>query len=369
MRRVRRVDRARGNAQKQGVSEGLEVLVQEARDSAWLYTSILSLVMAGCHCRPPEPEGPIEWERMPVRAAAGEALLKDVAGTGPDDVWAVGEARSGASTGLPAGCAFHFDGQRWTESALPAGTGSLNAVAPVSRTDVWAASATGTVLRFDGRAWTPQTMPEDMRTVQITSFSIVPGGELWATVNRRGRILRRRVGSDWTWVSVDAMPESQPLAIWATSSTNAWIPSGRAARFDGQRWQRVVVGGGTLNAVHGTGPNDVWMVGGRGGNLSVFSWQAIGYHHDGRAWSEVPMPPDTLFMHDVCATSPNEAVAVGAHGHALRWNGRAWRRSRTGFEARQPAPFPNLTALSCWPGHAMAVGVIGPNVLRLRSGR
>lgn len=338
------------------------------RAAGW---AVLAMVLVGCPRAPEAPTGPREWDRVTLRSARGTPRLEAIAGTGAADAWAVGamldERRGRGARPAVTGCAFHFDGRRWTESPLPAGTGSLSAVAVAAPDDAWAAGERGTVLHFDGRAWAREPLPPAYAQASFSDLWAWPT-ELWAaagTYGTPGRILRR-TASGWTEVPIPAAASRSVDQLWGTSPSDLWIPSGRAWHYDGTAWRQATVGTATLRTVHGTGPGDVWMLGGRGSSMSSFGWRAAAFHYDGRRWAEVPVPGEALFLWHVCAASPTEAVAVGSVGHALRWDGRAWRRSTTGLETRGGGQ-EHLRDVHCAPGMALAVGGLGPDVLRLRA--
>ncbi len=81
-------------------------------------------------------------------------------------------------------------------------------------------------------------------------------------------------------------------------------------------WVRANAGASvTFDAVHGTGPNDVWVV----GDLGTIA------HFDGTAWKVAP-PITSIHLRAVAAVSTTDAWAFGDDGIALRWNGQAWAR-------------------------------------------
>ena len=58
-------------------------------------------------------------------------------------------------------------------------------------------------------------------------------------------------------------------AVWGSSDTDVWAvgDGGTAVHFDGQAWTLVAIGATeNLTSVHGTGPNDVWVMGADGSN-------------------------------------------------------------------------------------------------------
>lgn len=88
-------------------------------------------------------------------------------------------------------------------------------------------------------------------------------------------------------------------------------------------WSQVYdPGGAALSGVWGSGPDDVWMVGGDAGSATIV-------HGDGAAWSEVPAPDVGLLVW-VFGFGPDDAIAVGVGGGAARWDGAAWSVVDTG---------------------------------------
>jgi hypothetical protein len=127
-----------------------------------------------------------------------------------------------------------------------------------------------------------------------------------------------------------------------------------ALHWDGRRWTTVPSPGqaGLLGA-DGTGPDDLWAVGGTpDGGRSVIQ------HWDGRRWTEVDheaaSPGKPLRLGSVAALGPADVWAVGYRGaleegqpHAQHWDGTAWRE----VDLPQPAGMV-LTVLSAVTGSA-----------------
>jgi tetratricopeptide (TPR) repeat protein len=121
-------------------------------------------------------------------------------------------------------------------------------------------------------------------------------------------------------------PEKREQAfcsVWAASANDVWAVGNSIARWDGVRWTEMEgTARGTepgrcwLNAVHGSGPNAVWAV---GGGASLF-W-------DGKKLTEHPLP---MGGQDVFVTAPDEAWVVDGTAAILRWDGRQWAPSRPG---------------------------------------
>ncbi len=82
---------------------------------------------------------------------------------------------------------------------------------------------------------------------------------------------------------------------------------------------------GSLSGVWGSGPDDVWIVGGDDDAGEI-------WHFDGAAWSESALPEGTPLLVWVFGFGPSEAYAVGVDGAGVRWDGSAWTTWDTGTE-------------------------------------
>lgn len=247
--------------------------------------------------------------------------LTTVHGTAADDIWL------GASN-----YNLHFDGAAWTK--VENQTGRKRAwweVFAVSRKDVWAVGPNASVAHYDGTAWTEQKLDGiEFDLLHVIAFA---GPDVWVTsANDK---LHRFDGKTWTR---STPPELAGLAlhnIWGSSAQDLYIQFSKGddgpplvAHFDGHDWKKLTLGSehGTIYAVHGSGPQDVWAVGsrkksfGRGGQI---------LHFDGKAWSQTPIPVDEILW-DVYAVSPTRAWACGKNGVMLIWDGHTWTQSPTG---------------------------------------
>jgi len=83
--------------------------------------------------------------------------------------------------------------------------------------------------------------------------------------------------------------------------------------------------GGSLSGVWGSGPDDVWVVG--GDDDAGEAW-----HFDGGSWSEVSLPEGTPLLVWVHGFSATDVLAVGLDGAAVRWDGEAWSALETGTD-------------------------------------
>jgi hypothetical protein len=117
------------------------------------------------------------------------------------------------------------------------------------------------------------------------------------------------------WLGVDDASATPVLAAW---DGDVWTPSDAGD-----------LGTGALNAVGGSGPDDVWAV---GWSTPGLGRDTLALHYDGAAWSAVPAAPDGE-LSDVLVLAPDDAWAVGWLGDpsqvkeratALHWDGATW---------------------------------------------
>lgn len=113
----------------------------------------------------------------------------------------------------------------------------------------------------------------------------------------------------WWWVGCERTETTDS----ATTAGVAW-----SAAFD-------PAGAGALSGVWGSGPDDVWVVGGTPDRADVF-------HFDGAGWSPVSAP-DTGLLVWVYGFGPDDAIAVGVGGGVARWDGANWEAVDSGTTA------------------------------------
>jgi hypothetical protein len=134
------------------------------------------------------------------------------------------------------------------------------------------------------------------------------------------------------WTPVLEHLDGALLAIWGTSEKDIWTvggPLGNSGfeslvmRYDGNVWHRSKPGGAeTYWWVHGTGPNDVWLVGEKG---RITHW-------DGTKFEE-RTSGTTATLFGVWAAAPDDAWAVGGvpdqpnqpNDVVLHWDGTSWK--------------------------------------------
>ena len=113
-------------------------------------------------------------------------------------------------------------------------------------------------------------------------------------------------------------------AIWGTGANDVWIAGWyeTTLHWDGSTWTSVPGPGAKplelLYGVWGSATDDVWVTGGHG-HLQ---------HWDGTAWSMVNLGLPNDELHGVTGTGPDD-VWIASYDRILHWNGSAWSTSWT----------------------------------------
>ncbi len=294
----------------------------------------------------------------------GQEGLRDIWGSGPGDVFAVGDA----------GTIMHFDGVDWTETP-DVTTRKLYGVWGSSADDVFAVGEWTEIQHYDGSAWTRISSeltyanledvwgsgPNDVFAVGESGTILRYDGSFWSKMATGftenclsiwglgpndvlvgcdgGKVLSYD-GSSW---SVTNTPTAIGLLdIWYSGSSDGFAVDGsRFLQFyDGSSWSSQVINGdATLQCVWGSGPNDVY-VGGTFFEDNSFPhqdwWYAVVYHYDGSTWTEAVTGGKTSeawlpHYSAIWGSAPNDVWAVGwspSYGDLLsHYDGTSWTHS------------------------------------------
>ncbi|HVU01308.1 MAG TPA: hypothetical protein VHE30_06135 [Polyangiaceae bacterium] len=230
--------------------------------------------------------------------------LHDVHGTGPDDVWAAGDA-----------VIVHYDGKQWKKVFEDPDLTFLG-VWSNGPNDAWAVGAStmdaaGIIEHWDGTKW-------NEGEAGATFWDIWGrGDEVWvAGTFQGGGGLVFKGGADKAFDTVGYDGESA-RGLWG-DGTDVWVApyDGALRHFDGATWEALPPAPQTqLLDVTGTGGKDLWAVGLRGG----------AFHWDGTAWDSTDLQTDQTIM-AVWSAAPNDAWLVGGSGTLLHWDGGTWMR-------------------------------------------
>lgn len=199
-------------------------------------------------------------------------VLNAAAGTGSNDVWAVG------TQNYPGpGVIEHWDGSQWTYTQLNI-TADLRSVAALGPNDVWAVgeASTGSVgdktltLHYDGTRWRHVKSPSPLHVHYedqnwLTAVIPIASNDVWAL----------GVTRDTDYGILD-----QPLSL----------------HWNGKKWKVVPFpppgGSKQYNSVWGgtaLGAKNVWAV----GQVGVNTFQTMTVQWNGKGWSQVQTPSQT----------------------------------------------------------------------------
>lgn len=259
---------------------------------------------------------PDEWDTL-THDLPG-ALLS-VSGLGADDVWTVG-ADGGAGPAV-----LHYDGSSWT--AVDAQTeGDLWWVWESSPTSVWIVGEGGRVLHGSAEGFT-----ETVTNAAVTLFGIWGSSDtdVWAVggdINQGhdSAVLFHYDGDVWSEVDLPAAAAAKiaMYKLWGAASDDVWAcgMGGVVIHYDGDAWTTVDSGTDRdLFTVSGTGPDDVYAVGGVGNGQIQ--------HLTAGTWTD-----------ETPAFSPdfNGVSARGTHVAVVGRTGSVWARKSDGTWTEDP---------------------------------
>jgi hypothetical protein len=237
-----------------------------------------------------------EWAGMDIPDVP---LLVWVFGFGPSDVYAVGVG----------GGALQYDGAKWR--ALDSGTSEdLWGVWGTSSTDLWIVGGTvgagdPILMHYDGSRFTPSAIPSNDRDA-TSLFKVWGIGSKVFAVGENGLIIEY-ADAKWSQVPAGAAADDDLVALWGTSESNIVAVGGRSSArvsvYDGQGWRTQAFGATPgLNAVFMVSPDEA-LIGGLNGVAGVFKTAT------GELVLEDAKTADTV--HAIWADNTGRAFAVG----------------------------------------------------------
>ncbi len=273
--------------------------------------------------------------------------LTGVAAVSVSDMWAVGAYNSFSSPEQTL--IEHWNGKNWSivPSPNPGSSGnSLNAVAVVSSSDVWAVGQYSTgvigngilIEHWNGTSWNVVPSPNVDNNGNLYSIVAVSASNVWAV----GEYVNSSTVSDQTliehwngssWSVVASPKESGLLGVAAISSRNVWAVgySNRSnlntlytliGHWDGKGWSVVTSpnAGSNINTLYGVAAvldNNVWAVGVYYTSSGIA--QTLIELWNGTHWSIVASPnvasgANTLY--GVAAASGRDVWAVGTSNNS-----------------------------------------------------
>jgi hypothetical protein len=141
------------------------------------------------------------WSVVPgAPASVSASSLNGVSGSGPGDIWAVGQNAN-------ASFIEHWNGQSWSQVASPAGgpDGQLNAVSADSPADAWAAGSADVngvvaplIEHWNGTQWSQVANPAGQGAA-LEGVDALSANDVWV-INLLGSVTEQWNGTQWTAV-------------------------------------------------------------------------------------------------------------------------------------------------------------------------
>jgi hypothetical protein len=235
-------------------------------------------------------------------SGTGSAVLYDVGGSSPTDVFAVGAT----GTWECCGTIMHYDGVHWSEMPAPDVPGALLGVWANSASDVFTVGEAGTILHYDGTAWVAM---EGETTADLAGVWGSSPSDVFA-VGAGGTVLHYD-GQSWSPMSVPSGGASL-AGIWGSSGTDVFTVGDHGAilHYDGASWVQMLGGASSLHRVWGSSATDVFAVGEVGTVL----------HYDGTSWKRVTVPI-THYLSGIWGTADQQVFVVGGQfvGGVRNW--------------------------------------------------
>jgi photosystem II stability/assembly factor-like uncharacterized protein len=240
--------------------------------------------------------------------------LFDIWGSGPDDVYAVGEKAT----------ILHYDGQAWAKLRLPASSSTSADLFSVWGTDpdnVYVVGAGGTILRRfrpsggEGPEFEPRWVREPSGTSAALHAVHGSDPDHVVAVGSGGTILSRDPMMGWT--AETGVTQETLNGVWIGDRGRQGVIVGNLGlilNLGEGRWRRQRISGLTqpLRQVAGE----------RRGRLYILGLDGILLRANQDAWSEVEGTPRT-YLRDLWVSGGRDAWAVGWNGTLIQTDGQA----------------------------------------------
>ncbi|MDI1477126.1 hypothetical protein [Polyangium sp. y55x31] len=282
---------------------------------------VLTLAALALGCSDPPPDGPPSsetpaWQVVLDGGDLDRAVLS-VWGSGPKDVFAVGGPLGNGQESLVV----HFDGASFRE-LHPGGDQTYWWVSGSGPDDVWMVGEEGRITHWDGATFT-----EHVSGTTATLWGVWAAGktDAWAVggtpeggTGAANDVVLHWDGSTWTPVTLPGMPLGRAhYKVWGTSSDDLYVVGeyGTIWHKKGADWafeSDPPLASGMLFTVSGCGPNEVYAV----GTFDVL-------RSNGVTWQKLDVAL-TNGVNGVACNAPGEVIVVGFGGSKQRLDAGAW---------------------------------------------
>ncbi len=335
----------------------------------------------------------LAFSALPVASADGSGwtwlnplpqgnALHGVWGSGPDNVYAVGEQ----------GTIMHYNGTSWRvldnlpgdNSLLDVWGNGVDAIFAVGDRALW---------RYDGASWKAMTPPSNLSTFHLWGVWGANENNVYAVgYTPHKALILRYTGNAWSQMNIPYLPFTELYDVWGSSPDNVFAVGDKGAilHYDGQSWKTMSSNTeANLRGIWGAGPNNVYAVGWRSlpfeGVVLRYdghSWQKVLsedakfqsiwgfgpddiyllddlgnlYHFDGQSWQEEGyITPRNGRIYDLWGTGQDDIFVVGEYGILVHFDGSEWQDQAQG---------PNFWVYDVWTDGTRVVSVgNGPSAL------
>jgi len=217
-------------------------------------------------------------------------------------------------------------GAACSATGIPAGTVTVS-IWTTSPTDIWAVGTSASMLHYDGTSWTvtPTASLPVPSTTQFNGVWASASNDVWV-VGTAGRIIHFD-GTKWSLSTSNAPRDLTAISglssksIWAVGLAASSTTPGEFLHWSGSQWDALTPPtSGDLTAVVAVNPNFVIGAGGNNGSGVLWVWDGISKFKDYSSSA-----PVTLY--GLWASDPTHAIAVGAVGEILIFDGTSWKLS------------------------------------------
>jgi len=344
----------------------------------------------------------------PPQSGIYDDVLDGISGTGPNDVWAVGDdcCYAAGSQEYYHGLIEHWNGSAW--KVVPYAKGEpadtyLHAVAAMSPNDAWAVGNApypnnqAVAEHWDGKKWSVVPTPYIYNNGELLAVVAISSKNVWAAGEGNfSAILEHWDGTAWSFVpaytygltilsSISAAGPNDIMAVGTYYSLSSFL---FAEHWNGSAWTyEAPVNSFFIASFNGStaiSRNRYWAVGYEEPSQSEQVPQTLTEYWNGSSWRLVPSAnkdPKASYilnntLYGVAAESPKDVLAVGywtyypgsgtTRSLFERWNGKAWKAEPgpPSLESGNNAADNELLGLSKVPsGELWAVGnqTIPPN--------
>ena len=264
------------------------------------------------------------WDGTTATTQRSNVFKGNVAG-----VWGQGPSLAWLATGS-GGTMVQYNGAGYVESSrlVMSGGSKLVGVGGSSATDVWVGGSDGgtaVIYRNTGSGWTKGTLPQQFLNVD-SSVNVIYAASptlAWAAGENSAFPLKWN-GTSWQLDFSMGVSMSPIRGIWGSGPNDVWLVGGsELLHHDGVKWAKSSAVTVPLFSLSGTSATDVWA-GAMGGV----------YHFDGTSWAgPMAIAGSVGEISSIAAAAPNDVWFTDVNANVFKWNGTAFQQVTTTLPA------------------------------------